>query len=258
MTCSLSESADPIDNLTNVQGGSLDLALVDSLLLEDAAAGRGPFQYLDISYDRIRVLSPLYRVPLTLLVRGDTQVTTVDQLPGTRINVGPFGSTENRLFKLFMQTQGWTEKTFTVFAELSSSMSQDTFAFRQGDVQVLVHRGVHPDSGVAKLMEDTQAALIGFANQSMVDLVTSTPSLSRQEIGTSAYPSLTGKVTTFGTTMTLVSSADTDDDTIRTLITALKQNIQTLQTMHSSLAGFAVEKKAQWFGAIKTHRAIAE
>ena len=258
ITCSLSESTDPIDNLTNVQGGSLDLALVDSLLLEEAAAGRGPFQYLDISYDRIRVVSPLYEVPLTLLVRGDAQITTVDQLPGNRINVGSFGSPENHLFKLFMQTQGWTEQMFPVFAELPSSMSQDTFAFRQGDVQILVHRGVHPDSDLAQLMKDTEASLIGFANHSMVDLVTSTPSLSRQEIEKSAYPSLAETLTTFGTTMTLVSSADTDDDIIRSLISALEQNRESLQAVHSSLAAFAVEKKPQWFGSIKAHRAAAE
>ncbi len=39
MTCLLADSFDPIDNLTNVQSGSLDLALVDSLLLEEAADG---------------------------------------------------------------------------------------------------------------------------------------------------------------------------------------------------------------------------
>ncbi|MBT8354842.1 MAG: TAXI family TRAP transporter solute-binding subunit [Desulfofustis sp.] len=258
MTCSLSESTDPIDNLTNVQGGSLDLALVDSLLLEEAAAGRGPFQYLDISYDRIRVVSPLYEVPLTLLVSNDAELSTVDQLPGKRINVGPFGSPQNYLFKLFMQAQGWTEKMFPVVAELPSSMSQDTFAFRQGDVQVLVHRGVHPDNVVTQLMKDTQASLIGFANQGMVDLVTSTPSLSRQEIGKATYPSLTGTLSTFGTTMTLVASADTDDETIRSLVTALEQNTQSLQTMHSSLAAFTVDKKPEWFGSIKAHRAVAE
>ena len=258
MTCTLSESTDPIDNLTNVQGGSLDLALVDSLLLEEAAAGRGPFQYLDISYDQIRVVSPLYEVPLTLLVRNDVELATVDQLPGNRINVGPFGSPQNHLFSLFMKTQGWTEEMFPVFAELPSSMSQDTFAFRQGDVQILVHRGVHPNPVLAQLMKDTQASLIGIANQAMVDLVTSTPSLSSQEIAEATYPSQTQAISTFGTTMTLIASADSNDDTIRALISALEQNVQSLQTMHSSLADFGVERKTEWFGSIKAHRAVAK
>jgi hypothetical protein len=43
------------------------------------------------------------------------------------------------------------------------------------------------------------------------------------------------------------------------LITALEQNSRSLQTMHSSLADFGVEKNAeQWFGSIKTHRAVVE
>ena len=58
--------------------------------------------------------------------------------------------------------------------------------------------------------------------------------------------------------MTLVASADSDEDTIRALITALEQNIHSLQTMHSSLADFGVEKNAEWFGSIKAHRAVTE
>lgn len=258
LTCVLSESADPIDNLTNVQGGSLDLALVDSLLLEQSTTGQESFQYLDISYDRIRVVTALYQVPLTLLVRGDADVASVDQLPGTRINAGSSSSPENQLFKLFMGNQGWNEEMFPLFAELSSSMSQDKMAFRQGDVQVMVHRGVHPDDGIIQLMEDTQASLIGFSNDSVIELITSTPSLSRQEIQKSAYPFLSETLSTFGTTMTLICSADADDETIRSLIAALEQHAKSLQTMHPSLSGFAVDKRPQWFGSIKAHRALAE
>ena len=58
--------------------------------------------------------------------------------------------------------------------------------------------------------------------------------------------------------MTLVTSADMDDETIASLITALEQHSELLQTMHPSLASFAVEKKAQWFGSIKAHRAVVE
>lgn len=258
LTCVLSESANPIDNLTNVQGGSLDLALVDSLLLEQSITGRESFQFLDISYDRIRVVTALYQVPLTLLVRGDVKVASVDQLPGTRINAGSPGSPENQLFKLFMHNQGWNKEMFPVFAELSSSMSQDKIAFRQGDVQIMVHRGVHPDDDVIQLMKDTQAALIGLFNDGVIELITSTPSLSRQEIQKSTYPFLSETLSTFGTTMTLVCSADADDDTIRSLIAALEQHIKSLQTMHPSLSGFAVDKRPQWFGSIKAHRTAAE
>ncbi len=258
ITCSLTESSDPIDNLTNVQGGSLDLALVDSLLLEESATGKGAFQYLDIKYDRIRIVTPLYEVPLTLIVRSDSDISTIDQLPGKRINTGSFGSPEKRLFELFMQAQGWTEEMFPVFAELSPSLSQDKIAFRHGNVQILVHKGVHPDNDIKQLLEDTEASLIGFSNNGIVDLINSYSSLSKQDLKKSTYPSLSNKLSTFGTTMTLITSTDMDDETIQSLITALEQNKKSLQTMHPALSSFAIDKRPQWFGSIKVHQAILE
>jgi len=258
ITCSLSESSDPIDNLTNVQGGSLDLALVDSLLLAESATGEGPFQYLDITYDLVRIVTPLYEVPLTLIVRTDAAISTVDQLPGKRINAGSFGSSEKHLFELFMKSQGWTEKLFPVFAGLSSSLSQDKIALRHGDVQALVHSGVHPDNDVKQLIEDPKVSLIGFSNDKMANLIVSNPALSQQDVKKSAYPSLSDNLSTFGTTMTLISSADMDDDTIRSIISALQQNKRLLHAMHPALSSFEIDKRPQWFGSIKVHKAVLE
>ncbi|MGI9535572.1 MAG: TAXI family TRAP transporter solute-binding subunit [Desulfocapsaceae bacterium] len=258
MTCSLSETSDPIDNLTNVQGGSLDLALVDSLLLGESTIGQGAFQYLDINYDLLRIVTPLYEVPLTLIVRSDADMSSIDQLPGKRINTGAFGSPEKQLFEMFMQTQGWTEEMFPVLAELSPSLSQDKLAFRQGDVQVLLHKGVHPDNDLKQLMEDTKASLVGFSSNGMVDLIIANPSLSRQDLNEFTYPSLSEKLSTFGTTMTLISSADLDDEIATSLITALEQNKHLLQTMHPALSSFDIDKRPQWFGSIQVHKAIAK
>jgi len=258
ITCSLSETTNPIDNLTNVQGGSLDLALVDSLLLEKSASGQGAFQYLDINYDRIRIISPLYDIPLTLIVRKGTELSTIDQLPGKRINTGAFGSPEKHLFELFMKTQGWTKEMFPVFAELSPSFSQDKLAFRQGDVQILLHRGVHPDNDIKQLMEDTGASLIGFSSNGMVDLIISNPALSQQDLKKSTYPSLLETVSTFGTTMTLITSADMDGETVQSLIAALERNKQSIRAMHPALSSFQIDKRPQWFGLIKAHKSVLE
>ena len=257
ITCSLSDTGDPIDNLTNVQGGSLDLAIVDSLVLAESTIGKGAFQYLDIKYDLIRIITPLYEVPLTLIVRSDANMPTIEQLPGKRINTGTFGSPENQLFEMFMRTQGWTEEMFPVFAELSPSLSQDKLAFRQGDVQILV-KGVHPDNDIKQLMNDTKASIVGFSSSGMVDLIIANPSLSRQNLNKFTYPSLSEKLSTFGTTMTLIASADLDDEIVVSLVTALEQNKQLLQAVHPALSSFDIDKRPQWFESIKVHKAVLE
>ncbi len=145
---------------------------------------------------------------------------------------------------------------FPVFAELSPTLSQDKIAFRQGDVQALVYKGVHPYYDIKQLMEDTEAYLTGFFSTGMVDLIIANPSLSRQDLKKSTYPSLEEKISTFGTTMTLISSADLDDGIVESLIMALEQNKHLLQAMHPVLSPLPPIKAPQWFGSIKVHKAI--
>jgi TRAP-type uncharacterized transport system substrate-binding protein len=107
-------------------------------------------------------------------------------------------------------------------------------------------------------LEDGDASLVGFSTDAAVDLINSTPSLSRQDVKKATYPSLPDNVATFGTTMTLVTSADADDETIRLLITALEENEQSLQALHPALSDFGIDRRPLWFGSIKVHRAITE
>ena len=63
LICQPVSSEDELDILTNVQGGSLDLALVDSQLLSESLSGKGSFRFLDISYEQLRIITPLYNIP---------------------------------------------------------------------------------------------------------------------------------------------------------------------------------------------------
>ena len=77
-----------IDNLTNLNGGSLDLALLDSRLLYDAMTRKGQFQFLDIRYDNLGALLPLYQLPILLVARVDAGIAGLSDLKGKRINIG--------------------------------------------------------------------------------------------------------------------------------------------------------------------------
>ncbi|MCP3893577.1 MAG: hypothetical protein GY706_02975, partial [Bacteroides sp.] len=61
------DAPDDVHNLTNLRGGSLDIGLIDSRMLHDAINKPGDFEFLDISYENLRVLVPLYYTPVTLV-----------------------------------------------------------------------------------------------------------------------------------------------------------------------------------------------
>lgn len=258
ISCTLSNPADQVDYLTNVQGGSLDLALIDSRLLYDAQQGTGPFAFLDISYDRIRIIAPLYHVPLTVLVHTGAEVSSSDQLPGTRINIGAAGSAEHLQFFTIMQAYGWTARDFPLLGELSSSMSQDTIAFRQTTFQAMIHRGVHPDRSIGQLLGESSSRLLGFTGEPISSMLSNAPALETIIIPGDTYQDISEDIITFGTATTLVTSSDLDDDTARAIGAMLIEEAAILRTMHPALSTFQMTDKAEFFGGLKAHPALLE
>ena len=258
LDCNPISSEDELDILTNVQGGSLDLALVDSQLLSESLSGKGSFKFLDISYEQLRIIAPLYNIPVVFIVRPDAGIDSYQKLPGKRINVGAPGSQVKYLFKTFMNAQGWSEDDFTLITELSSSMYQDKIAFNQGAIQAMVYRGVHPDPAIGQLLNQGQAKLIGLNGDGVNKVIALYPGVSLQTLKETGYKSLSGSLETFGTTMVLVTSADMDDETARLVTEALYENKGFFQAAHPSLSTFTVNSKPDLYGGLKVHEAVLE
>lgn len=256
LSCNPRSSEDELDILTNVQGGSLDLALIDSQLLSESLLKKGAFRFLDISYEQLRIITPLYNVPIVFIVRADAGINSYQELPGKRINIGAPGSQVKYLLKTFMDAYGWTEDDFSLITELSSSMYQDKIAFNQGTIQAMVHRGVHPDPAIGQLLNQGQANLIGLNGDGGKKAIARYPGVSLQTLADTGYKSLAGPLQTLGTTMVLVTSADMDSETAGLVTEALHKNKAFFQAVHPSLSRFTVNAKSELYGGLKVHEAV--
>lgn len=258
LTCTPISSDDELDILTNVQGGSLDLALVDSQLLSESLSSKGSFKFLDISYEQLRIVTPLYNIPIVFIARPDADINSYQQLVGKRINVGPPGSQVKYLIKTFISAMGWTEDDFSLVTELSSSMYQDKIAFNQGTIQAMVYRGVHPDPAIGQLLSQGQANLIGLDGEGVKKTIALYPGVSLQNLTDTGYRNQTGPLKTFGTSMVLVTSADTDNETVRLVTQTLSDNKAFFQAVHPSLSAFSVNLQPELYGGLKVHEAVME
>ena len=61
---------------------------MNSKMINDAFHDEGLFKYVSLDYDQIRLLLPLYRTPISLLVRRDAHIDTLRDLVGKRVNAG--------------------------------------------------------------------------------------------------------------------------------------------------------------------------
>ncbi len=253
INCQTVPTPDDVYNLTNLQGGSLDIGLVDSHMLYDAVNKAEKFEYLDISYDNLRSLMPLYDVPVTLVVRKDAKITSLAGLKHKRINVGSPGSSQSLAVGNILKAKNWSKKDFSLFQELPASHSQDTMAFCQGDTQAMVHIGVHPNSELQQLFKLCEADMVNMDDDDIQKMITGHHAFSSMNITAGIYPTHPESVTTFGTRMMLVSSTDLDEETVYKIIDALYRGRKYLKSAHPALGSLAVSSSDKPDTGVKLH-----
>jgi TRAP transporter TAXI family solute receptor len=258
LTCKTVPAPDDVHNLTNLRGGALDIGLIDSRMLHDAINKTGYFEFLDIGYDNLRTLVPLYDIPVTLVVRRDAKITSLEALKGKRINAGAPISLEHLAVDTIMKAKNWSKADFSLVQELPASQSQDTMAFCYGTVQAMVHIGVHPDSSLQQLLERCKAGLADMNDNDTEKLVNEHPAFFKISIAANTYPPHPKVVTTFGTRMTLVASEDLDEQTVYQIMDAIDSNRKRLQSAHPALSSFTVQSAGKNDTGIQPHPGAAK
>ena len=241
INCKTVPAPGDVHNLTNLQEGSLDIALVDSRMLYDAINKSGHFEFLDISYDNLRTLVPLYDVPVTLVVRRDSKITALKELKGKRINAGAPRSLQHLAVDTIMKAKNWSQGDFSLVGKLPASQSQDTMALCYGTIQAMVHVGVHPDSALQRLFRLCKVDLVNMNDNDIEKLVNDHPAFSKVNIAADTYPSHPKGVATFGTRALLVTSADLDEQTVYKIIDAFYSNQKYLKRTHPALSSFTLD-----------------
>lgn len=231
-----------IYNLTNLHDGSLDIILVDSRPLFDAINKTGSFEFLDIDYNNLRALAPLYDTPVSLIVRNDAGITSLADLKGKRVNAGAPGSIQYLAMNRILKAKKWSKDDFSLLGNLSPSQSNDDRkSFCYGTMQAMVYIGIHPDFSLRRLLKTCNGSLLNLDDGDIEGLVSSDPALWKTEIPAGMYPSNPGKIVTFGTRTMLVVSQDLDQETAYKIIEIIDKNKGYLEDIHQSLGLFSTE-----------------
>jgi len=250
VTCVVQVADDEIDNLSNLQNGSLDFAIINSNVLNAAVNKTGIFQFLDINYENLAILTPLYDRPIGLIVRSNAGISTLNDLVGKRINGGAPGSTERRAMELIMKAKGWPVEVFERFEELPTSQSQDTMAFCQGTVQAMITIGVHPSLSTQRLIENCKAVFLDINDDAIDKLVNSRASCWKTVISATPYSKL---ARTFGTRAMLVTSNVIDKATGYAITKVLYENKARLKNSHPALSLYPVLEAKKGIKGIQLH-----
>lgn len=256
LSCKAIPAPDSSHNLTNLRSGSLDIALIDSRMLHDAFNKSGYFKFLDITYDNLRTLVPLYTVPIVLVARDDAKILSLDDLRGKRFNAGAPLSPQHLAADNIMEAKGWIKKDFNPLAELPADHAQGTLAFSGGTIQAMLHIGVHPDPILARLLKRTKATLVNMDDPDIEKLVNAQSGFLKITIPAGTYSTIPGKVDTLGTEVTLVASEDLEDTAVTAILAAIFENKEQLKKAHPALSPTEEAATNTLHGEVGPHPAV--
>jgi len=224
---------DSLANLVNVQNGAADFGLARSDWHYYAVTGTGPAKYLNDKLDGVRSLFSIHSQPITLVARRDSGIETLDDLKGKRVNLGRPYSDDRRSAELVISAKKWTLKDFLFVDELTQI--EQRMAFCHDRVQAMFYVVSHPDAAISQAVKLCDATLVNISGAAIDELLAAKPYLASVTIESDTYAGISEPIKTFGSTVTVVSSADVSEELVYTFVKAIFENLADLKKTHSAL-----------------------
>ncbi len=222
-------------NLVNVRNGAADFGLARSDWQYFAITGTGPVQYAHEKLDTLRSVFSLHAQPVTLVARRDAGITSLDDLRGKRVNIGRRFTKTRISADMVMKAKKLSPKDFSLLEELTGK--EQTLAFCHDRVQAIFLVNTHPNEVVEQVMKLCNGVLVDLSGAAIDGLLASNPYLAKTSIAAGTYPGMAAPVATFGSTLTVVTSADAPDDLVYGFVKTIFDNLSDLKKLHPAMRG---------------------
>ncbi|WP_240485591.1 TAXI family TRAP transporter solute-binding subunit [Aeromonas bestiarum] len=236
--CTVQSTSGSIANLAALAKGDIQLALVQSDVLYHAAQGSGPFAG-QTPNDQLRSLLRLHKESLTLLASATSNITTLADIEGKRVDLGAPNSGDRVTSRALLDAMGWQESQFAAPPVASAGNRLEGLCNGTLDAAFLV--AGHPNQGIGDLTGRCQARLIPIEGEQVDKLLQQYPYYEHSRIGANLYPGQTSSIATFAVTAELVAEASLPEAEVRTLRDVLSRNLKQFTRLHPALTTLTPE-----------------
>lgn len=180
ITASGEVTGGPVQNVTLTQVGDMDIGLVTMGPAFEAWSGESELAP-GLPHTDIRALFPMYETPFHGVTLRSSGITSVSDLAGRRINVGPAGGTAGVYWPRFADTLG-----------ISGTFSNAGWADAAGQMQdglidvVLTAAGL-PVPAFSQLAVETDVVIFGFTEEELATILEAHPEVSQFGIDAGTY-----------------------------------------------------------------------
>jgi TRAP transporter TAXI family solute receptor len=152
-------TADPMDGLQSVEGGTIESAIVSADIADAAWQGTGPFKKSGAMAD-LRAIANVGQLVMHVLVTKEARFPDLAALSGERIAIGAKDSDNAVTARFLLHAAGLSDKKTKLVTGDPAEAARDLL---DGKIEALILVGRLPSEDVATLMQTGNYKLLGAA-----------------------------------------------------------------------------------------------
>jgi TRAP transporter TAXI family solute receptor len=220
----------PVHNMQLVNANETEIGYVTNAPALEGWTGEGwakGKEYVDV-----RALFPMYPSKVHFYVLKSSGITSVRDLEGKTVGVGPSGGTPGTYLPLFLEVLG-VKPSMVIHAGYSDLTSQT----KDGLLDAVGWIGGIPLPSVLELEAVKDVGIVGFSPREIAAILESQPTFFQTTMSQGAYKSLDRDIQVPGVWNFAITHKDTPEDFVYELVKATFENVDILVNVHPSSKG---------------------
>ena len=230
--CAVESTGGSVYNINTIKAGELEFGVAQSDWQHHAFNGTSKFS--ENPFPEIRAMFSVHPEPFTLLVRGDSGISSFEELKGKRVNVGNPGSGQRATMEVVMSAFGMSMDDFALATEYKGSEMAKQIC--DDNIDAMIYTIGHPAAAIKEATTTCDVKLVSVTGAAIDKLVADNPYYRVATIPGGMYAGTDGDTTTFGVGATFVTSANISDDVAYVVAKAVMANLDDFRGLHPAFA----------------------
>jgi TRAP transporter TAXI family solute receptor len=227
--CSVESTGGSVYNARTIREGELDFGVVQSDVQAASLAGTGAFES-DGAFEGLRAMFSVHPEPMHVMVRADAGIESVEDFAGKRVNVGNPGSGTRVLADLLLEYSGVSLDSLALASELKSS--EQSAALCDGKIDAAIWAAGLPNGSTMEATSTCDVDLLALDGDWVDALLADYSAYAKATIPGGMYPGNDADTPSYGPKATFVTSADTPDEVVYAVVSAVFENFEDFKKLH--------------------------
>lgn len=236
----------PVQNVTLTQMGDHDIGLVTMGPAFEAWTGRSELAP-GLEHRDIRALFAMYETPFQGIALRSSGITSVSDLAGRRVGVGPAGGTPGTYWPRFLNTLG-------VSATISNAGASDTASqLKDGLVDAFLFAAGLPIGAFSQLAAEADVVTFGFTEAELATLLAAHPEVSAFTIPAGTYTAQTEDQQSVAMWNYAIANVSMPDSLAYEITKLVLENNERMMQIHAAAAATLIQNAVPNNGFLPFH-----